>query len=82
MSHASRTRSSSLLIRTEAKVEYGRVSCPVITVVLKGFVYVFIIKLTSSHHDIPTHVFYDVPFVVLLQNLPPLVPLLFFFDSC
>jgi len=37
------------------------------------FVCVFIIQLTSSHHDIPRHVYYDVTFVVLLQNLPLLV---------
>jgi hypothetical protein len=82
LSHVSRARSSSLLIRTEAKVEYWRASCPVITIVLKEFALVFIIKLTSSHHDIPTHVFCDVPFVVLLQNLPPLVPHLLFINSC
>jgi hypothetical protein len=82
LSHTSRARSSSLLIRTEAKVECWRAQCPVITIVLKAFVIVFIIKLTSSYHDIPTHVFYDVPFVVLLQNIPPLVPLFLFFNSC
>lgn len=39
LSHASRARNSSLLIRAEAKVWYWRASCPMITIVLKVFVF-------------------------------------------